>query len=333
MKNKIFIQFALLLLVSTGLYAQQDAQFSQYMFNHALLNPAAAGADGINATLLYRTQWVSQPGAPKSIGLIADAPIVNNRVGLGINLLHTTLGSLSFSRANANFSYKINLTISSAIHLGLQAGMVQYSIDNSNLILPEGPVSSDPTFAGSNLRKMIPDFGFGIYYKSEKAYIGLTIPHLLQSRIKFINQVVDTTGLGLSERKLFSQIFRHYYFTAGLKMNVSEDFQIQPQIMSRYVVNAPFVADLNCNVIYKQMFWAGLGYRLSNMGGMIAMAGIELNKTFRLGYAFDLSMGDVAAFTGSSHEIMLTYHLDKEPVKGKVRKSKKGGTNKPYFLR
>lgn len=254
MKKIVLISIIALFVNLQNTFAQQDAQFSQYMFNHALLNPAAAGADGINGTLLYRTQWVSQPGAPKSIGLVADAPIANNRVGLGLNILHTTLGPLAFARFNANFSYKINLTINSAIHLGLQAGAVQYSIDNSKLILPEGPVTSDPTFAGSNLRQIIPDFGFGIYYKSEKMYLGLTIPHLLQSRIKFINQIADTTALALGQRKLFTQIFRHYYLTAGLKLDAGDNFQIQPQLISRYVVNAPFAADLNCNVVYKKWY-------------------------------------------------------------------------------
>jgi type IX secretion system PorP/SprF family membrane protein len=312
--------------------AQQDAQFSQYMFNKTLINPAATGSDDVNVSLLYRTQWVSQPGAPKSFGIVADAPVANKKVGLGIILVNTSQGPLAFTRINTNYSYKIDIGNDAGLYLGLQAGIVQYAV-NQSMLKTHDDIATDQTFAGNNLRKIIPDFGFGLMYKTEKFHIGLTVPHLLQSKIKFINQVIDTTGIS-QQRKLFSQVFRHYYATAGVNIDVNEDFQIQPAIITRYVINAPFVADINCNVTYKKMLWGGLGYRISNLGGIVGIVGLTLNNAFKVGYAFDFTTSGLAVNTGASHEIMLSYHLEtKADSRGGKGKKKKGGPKKPYFLK
>lgn len=334
MKKNYTILGILLLFTSSLLIAQQDAQFSQYMFNQTLINPAATGSDGVNGTLLYRNQWLNQPGSPKSFGLVVDAPVANKRVGIGLILLNTTQGPLAFTRINTNYSFKINVGDGAGFYLGLQAGLVQYSIDRS-VLKTTTDISLDPTFAGNNMRRMIPDFGFGMMYKSEKFHIGITVPHLLQSKIKFINQVIDTSGMKMAERSTFTQIFRHYYATAGVNIDVNEDIQIQPSIMSRYVLNAPFAADINCNVNYKKMFWAGLGYRISNLGGVIGMLGMNVSNTLRVGYAFDMTTAGLSSSTGTSHEIMISYHLETKEgsSKGSKGKKKKGAAKKPYFLK
>ena len=332
MKNYYLVCACLLGIISNAI-AQQDAQFSQYMFNKTLINPAATGSDDVNVSLLYRTQWVSQPGAPKSFGLVADAPIANKRVGLGLILANTTQGPLSFTRINTNYSYKINIGEGGGFYLGLQAGIVQYSI-NQSMLNTRDDINNDQALSSNNLRKIIPDFGFGLMYKSEKFHIGLTVPHLLQSEIKFINPQLNLADT-IKKRALFSQIFRHYYATAGVNIDVNEDFQIQPSIITRYVANAPFVADINCNVNYKKMIWGGVGYRISNLGGIIGMVGLTLNNMFKVGYAFDFTTSGLAANTGASHEIMLSYHLETKGGSsgGGGSKKKKGGAKKPYFLK
>lgn len=317
-----------------SVYGQQDAQFSQYMFNKSFINPAATGSDGLNATMLYRNQWLSQPGAPKSYGIAVDAPVANNKVGIGLIFLNTTQGPLAFTRANANFSYKIKINDDSDFLFGLQAGVVQYGINTSSLITTDN-ISADATFNENNLRRIIPDFGLGLMYKSEKFYIGITIPHLLQSKIKFINEVVDTTGMNIGTRNTFAQIFRHYYTTAGVNININDDFKVQPAVLVRYVINAPIVADINTNVVYKDFLWAGAGYRISNFGGIIAMLGVNISDRFRIGYAFNMTTGGVSAFTGTSHEIMVNYHVAIQSSKGSKTKVKKfkGNSKKPYFLK
>jgi type IX secretion system PorP/SprF family membrane protein len=212
---------------------------------------------------------------------------------------------------------------------------VQYGINTSSLITTDN-ISSDATFNEKNLKRIVPDFGLGLMYKSDKFYIGVTVPHLLQSKIKFINEVVDTTGMNIGKRNTFAQIFRHYYTTAGVNININDDFKVQPAVLVRYVINAPLVADFNTNVVYKDFLWAGAGYRISNFGAIIAMLGVNISDRFKVGYAFNMTTGGVSSFTGTSHEIMINYHVAIESSnKGNRTKVKKfkGSSKKPYFLK
>lgn len=317
------IYIVLLVCLSLNAFAQQDPQISQYMFNNSSLNPAAAGSNGGNITLFYRNQWVNYPGGSKTIGFVGDIAIPKTPVGVGLNLFNTSQGALSFARVQTNYSYKINIKPETAVlHLGLQAGVVQYSVNTSDLRLHDD-ISQDQTFNSASLRKMIPDFGFGAFLRIRGVYFGAALPHLLQSKIKFINQVVDTT-VDVSRRNNFSKIFRHYYFTAGGNVKINTDLVLQPSIILKYVMNAPLAADINANLTYKEMYWAGLGYRIGKPGAYVFMAGLTFKK-FKLGYAFDMT-NSALGYVGTSHEIMLNYRFI-EPVK-LVKASKK-----PYFLK
>ena len=341
MKNLLFtVSF---LTITVIVFAQQDAQFSQYMFNKTLINPAAAGSDGINVSALYRAQWVSLEGAPKSYGIIAETPFGRKRIntstreeysdmGLGLNVLTTTFGSLNFSRIHGNYSYRITTSESSAIYLGMQAGVIQYNID-PNKLRTHDKVSEDQTFAGTGLRRIIPDFGFGTMVKYQKFYAGITVPHLLQSKIKFINEVIDTSGT-TGNRNLYAQIFRHYYFTGGYKFTIKNKFEVEPSILLKYVVAAPLSADMNVKVKYNNQVWGGIGFRSGQGAAIIGMLGISYSN-FNIGYAYDFSVLKMAAFAGSTHEIMLNYHIKSKEgtVAGGRQKKIKKGSKTPYFLR
>lgn len=332
-----------LLFLCSLVYGQQDAQFSQYMFNKSLNNPAAAGIEGINVSALYRAQWVNLEGAPKSYGIVAETPFGRKRVstvtreeysdmGLGLNILNTTYGSLTFTKVQGNYSYRINTSENSAVFMGLQVGMLQYSIDQTKLRTHDN-VSEDQTFAGSSLRRMIPDFGFGSMVKYKDFYLGLTVPHLLQSKIKFVNEVVDTSSSG-GNRNLYAQIFRHYYITSGYKFIIKNKFEVEPSILLKYVVQAPISAEANVKVRYKNTVWGGLGFRSGRAAALIGMVGVSYNS-FNIGYAYDFSVGKLSAFSGATHEIMLNYHIRSKEgtVAGGKQKRIKKGSKKPYFLR
>lgn len=324
-------------------YGQQDAQFSQYMFNKSLYNPAAAGTEGINLSAIYRAQWLKVEGAPNSYGIVAETPFGRKRVnpttlqeysdmGLGLNVLNTTFGSLTFTKVQGNYSYRINTGDNSAIFMGLQAGMLQYSIDPTKLRTHDN-ISADQTFANSSLRRIIPDFGFGTMIKYKSFYLGLTVPHLLQSKIKFINEVVDTTGT-VGNRSLYAQIFRHYYLTSGYRFRIKDKFELEPSVLIKYVVQAPLSAEANLKVLYNNTVWGGVGFRSGRAAALIGMLGISYSN-FNIGYAYDLSVGQLSAFSGATHEIMLNYHIRSKEgtVAGGKQKSIKKGSKKPYFLR
>ena len=332
-----------LFLLSTILWGQQDAQFSQYMFNKSLYNPAASGSEGINVSAIYRTQWVNVEGAPKTYGVIAETPFGQKRInklnrqeysdmGLGLNILTTTFGSLSFTRIQGNYSYRIQTSETSAIFMGLQAGVLQYNIDPTKLRTHDA-VSEDQTFAGTTLRRAIPDFGFGTMVKVKDFYLGLSIPHLLQSRMKFINEVIDTSGT-TGNRSLYSQIFRHYYFTSGYRFRLRNKIEVEPSVLVKYVAQAPLSADINVKVRYNNVVWGGLGFRTGRAAALIGMLGVSY-QNFNIGYAYDFTVAQTASFTGSTHEIMLNYHIRSKEgtVKGGRQKQIKKGAKKPYFLR
>ncbi len=313
----------LLCLSALEIFAQQDAQIGQYMQNKSIVNPAAAGSEGGNLSIFYRTQWINLPGSPKTIGAVGDIGLQNG-IGLGINLINTGQGALSFTRALANFSYKINLTPDvSALYLGLQAGAVQYSIDTKDLILHDD-ITLDQTFYSSTLKKIIPDFGFGAMLKLKNVYFGASLPHLLQPKIKFIN-TIDTASRGRSgERNSFAKIFRHYYFTAGGDIAVSPTVNLQPALLLKFIANAPLTADVNMNVLVLDRYWGGVGYRIAKPGALIFMAGLKI-KTLKFGYVYELSQSQLSAYGGATHELMVNYQFSGQP---EAKPSKK-----PYFLK
>ena len=322
MNSKLLL--TIILLVS-ALYvqAQQDPQLSQYMFNNASINPAAVGTNDGNLTLFYRTQWVNQPGSPKTMGFVGDLVVPNTNVGLGLNAFKTTQGALSFTRVQTNYSYKINLKEDvSSLNLGLQAGVVQYSIDAAQLKLHDD-ISLDQTFNAGTLQKMIPDFGFGAHLKIKDFYFGAAVPHLLQSNIKFVKDIVDTTGR-IGQRNSFTKIFRHYYFTAGTSIDVNPTITLKPSIIFKYIVNAPMTADIDLIAAIKENFWVGAGYRIGSPGAYIAMAGLNY-KMLKIGYSYDVTKSPLAAYAGATHELMVNYKFQ---IVKEVKVSKK-----PYFLK
>jgi len=313
------------------------------MFNKSLYNPAAAGTEGINVSALYRAQWVSLEGAPKSYGIVAETPFGRKRVnkltrqeysdmGLGLNILNTTLGSLTFTKVQGNYSYRIKTSEVSALFMGLQVGMVQYNIDPTKLRTHDN-ISEDPTFASSSLRRIIPDFGFGSMVKYKDFYLGLAVPHLLQSKIKFINEVVDTNRT-IGNRSLYAQIFRHYYLTSGYTFRLKNRIEVEPSVLLKYVVQTPVSAEANVKVRYNNIVWGGLGFRSGRAASLIGMLGISYNN-FHIGYAYDFSVGQLSAYAGATHEIMLNYHIRSKEgtVAGGRQKRIKKGSTKPYFLR
>ena len=329
MKKLLLYIFTLFHLIP-AVFAQQDPQLGQYMQNKMFVNPAAAGSEGGNLSLLYRSQWIQMPGGPKTIGALADVGLQKG-VGLGLTVLNTSQGLLSSTRVISNYSYKVNITEDvTALYLGLQAGLLQYRVNTADLILHD-PISQDATFNNPNgLNKIVPDFGFGTMLKLKNLHLGFALPHILQSKIKFmnaINTISDTTGVGISKgvRNSYAKLFRHYYFMGGGDFVLSPLVSLQPSFLMKMVSGAPLSLDLNMNVTLLEKFWGGVGYRLASPGGgVIFMAGLNI-KTLKFGYAYEVLQGPLHGGGGATHELMVTYQFKGKP---EARPSKK-----PYFLK
>jgi len=291
-----------ILLMSIGLsttaFSQQDPMYSQYVFNGLIINPAYAGTrEVLNATLLYRDQWVNIPGAPKTGMFSIDAPVRNQKVGIGLNVEFDKIGVTNHTGISGAYSYKIKFTKSS-LTLGVQAGV---GFSNSNFVsvkYTEG-AQNDDAFQ-SNYHDVLPSFGFGMYYYTDRFFAGFSIPqiagHTLQ---KAIYGKAESAHLDLAN---------HYFLTSGYLFDLSPDLKLKPSVLLKYVGGAPLEIDLNGVVWFYDILALGASYR--SLASVDFLALIKVTNQLHLGYAYEYATNNLSSFSSGSHEIMLQYQFD-----------------------
>ena len=302
---KKYITFALLLIAASAnkLYAQQEAMYSQYMFNTLAINTAYAGSRNVtSATALYRNQWVGINGAPETITFSIDAPINSKKVGLGLQVFNDKIGITKTTGAFASYAYRIRLQ-KGTLAFGLQAGASQYRADFQNVLLSPDP-SNDLAFS-QNVNKVLVNVGTGVYYNTDRFYIGLSSPQLLNNKL---------TNFTVEGNNVFNGQALHLFFATGYVFPLSDVFALKPSVLVKGVKGAPIEADLNATLWIKDVFAVGLQYRTK--ADMSAMIEIQASPQIRLGYAYDRSLTKLVQYNSGSHEIMLRYEFGFE--KGKI---------------
>ncbi len=301
LRKGLYIIFCLLLAGSIRLSAQQDAQFTQYMFNHVYLTPAAAGADGVTrATALHRSQWLGYQstfgdgGAPTSQLITFSTPIHKLKSGFGVYVLNDRLGPQNNLEAQAMYAYHLGIKESSKLSFGIKLGMYSQSLDYDmyRAIDPTDPFLLDKTGKESQIR---PDLGFGLMFRNEKFYGGVGFNHLLKSEFDF----------GVSQRNALEN---HMNFTAGYFYEVNFDLQINPTALVKTDFNETSV-DLAVIATLRNTMWGGLAFRSSEAVNLILGYAFLKDKSLRLGYSVDFIVKDVNAKENFSHELMLSYEL------------------------
>ena len=244
-------------------FAQQEQQYTQFMYNKLAYNPGYAGTNETACfTGIIRSQWLGLEGAPNTQVLSFDMPIMNQRVGIGANITRSTIGISERLTLDGVYSYRIRLA-TGTIGLGVQASIRYMNNDYANPDLVSTiPIALDGSIPVGNRSKYVPNFGAGAYFSNEKFYFGLSIPRFLTNNIDF-NEV----GTILSEEKL------HGYLMAGYMFDINENVTFKPQVLLKYVNNAPFDADINASFIFSKRYIAGLTYRL---GGSTQSGGENL---------------------------------------------------------
>ena len=294
------LTLSLVSALSVSVQAQQDAMYSQYMFNTLAINPAYAGSRNVvSATALYRNQWSGIDGAPKTGTLTVDAPIANKKIGLGIQLFTDKLGITQTNGATLSAAYRIRKDQGS-LSFGIQSAFSQYRANFTDVSL--GSVSYDPAFA-ENVNKMIFNVGTGAYYNSDKFYVGLSVLDLIPNNLTDFN----TSTSGSRQRA-------HLFLAAGYVFPLAEDFKLKPSFLVKAVKGAPIEGDINAALWIKDVFSVGIQYRTSADIG--AMLEIQATPQIRLGYAYDRSTTALKNFNNGSHEIMLRYEFGFD--KGKI---------------
>lgn len=279
-----------LLLGGGRLMAQQLPQYTQYMYNTSTINPAYVNENNrMDATMSYRAQWIGIDGAPETKALTVSG-IINNKIGLGINIFKDNIGPSAEFSSNAVFSYYLNLSKKVKISLGLNAGIDFFEVDYSKGSYYD---QDDVLFSYDDYYNALPVIGAGTYIFSDNWYFGFSIPNML------INQSNIESDKNLIHRD------NHIYFIAGYVMDVSATLKLKPSILVKTIDHAPLTIDASLNVLFLHKFTLGASHRLKD--SYSAMAGFQISKNFFLGYSYDYSISDIGNYNQGSHEIILKY--------------------------
>jgi type IX secretion system PorP/SprF family membrane protein len=292
------ILITVLIIQSGTVLAQQNAMFSQYMFNTLAINPAYAGSRNVvAATALYRNQWVGIEGAPKTGTFTVDAPFAQDRIGLGVQIVSDKIGIVRTTGAVLSGAYRIPMN-SGSLSFGIQGSVNQYHAGFSDVQLdPSGPVG-DPGFT-ENVNKVLYNFGSGAYYNSDRFYAGLSVQDFVRNRLN--NETMA------SDQEVTARQSTHAYFATGYVIPVGMDFDLKTSVLLKGVRGAPVQADLNATLWIKQIIAIGAEYRTS--ADVSVLGELRVTPQVRIGYAYDRSTTTLRNFNSGSHEFMLRYEF------------------------
>ena len=278
----------ILLVVAAASYGQQDAQFTQYMYNTININPAYAGSRGaMSIFALHRTQWVGLDGAPTTNAVSINTPISNSNLGLGVSFVNDKIGPTNENTISADLSYSIQTSADFKLSFGMKATANLFNLNASKL----NPVSQgDAQF--QNLRNVFtPNVGAGIYYHSDKAYLGLSVPNFIQTNRYNDNEVA------IFKEKI------NYYFIGGYVFDLSNDIKFKPAFLTKVVEGSPLQVDVSANFMFVEKLTLGVAYRWS--AAMSAMVGFQVSDGMYIGYGYDLETTNLENYNSGSHEIFL----------------------------
>lgn len=284
-----------LLLVAGAVYtahAQQRPVVSQYMYNGMVLNPAYAGStNDFNASFMHRDQWVNIDGAPSFQFFSAHTPLFDNSIGVGLIATRDQIGAHLDHGFYATYAYKVRMS-HGYLAMGLQGGFNNRVSNYNDLTLRD---DNDYMLSGI-VRKFSPNFGTGAYYYNSKMYVGISVPYLLKNNV-YPGEILDSE----------SRAPRYYYATGGIVLDLASNMKLLPSALIRYQANQPLGVDLNCNLIFDDVVYAGLSYRSGDSFSFLTQ--LVLNENIRVGYAYDILTSGQRQFTNGTHEIMLNYRI------------------------
>lgn len=290
------ISLLLTLFITTLLWSQQDAQYTQYMYNMSVINPAyTTSTPGvINFGGIYRSQWVGVNGAPKTASIFAHSPI-NNKMEVGLSYMNDNIGNVvKENNIFADFAYKLDFEDNGILSFGVKVGANFFNVNFSNFNLESGSII-DPSFA-ENINEAFFNFGTGVYYNTDRFYVGLSVPTILNSK-----------HLNKDDGKYQTISNPHFYLTGGYVFDLSEQFKFKPAFMIKAVSGAPMEFDLTANFLYNNRLEFGAAYRFNDaVSGLINFA---ITPELRIGYAYDYTVSDLNPYSSGSHEFLLLYNL------------------------
>lgn len=295
MKNRFFI--LILGLFAFTSYAQQDAQFTQYMYNTININPAYAGSRGVLSVFgLHRTQWVGLDGAPTTNSFSINTPIQNSNMGIGLSFINDKIGPSDENTISADISYSFKTSENFKLSFGVKGTANLLNIDFSKLYI----YNPGDALAQYNIdNKFSPNVGAGVYYHSNKSYLGFSIPNFLET------EHYDRSSTSPSNSVASESM--HYHFIAGHVFELNESIKLKPALLTKLVKGSPLQVDASANFLFNEKFVLGAAYRWDAAASLLA--GFQINKSWFIGYGYDLETTKLANYNSGSHEIFLRFEL------------------------
>lgn len=296
MRNKLKIKLFSVVVACMALafcFSQQEPQYTQYMYNIGSFNPAySASVENAELSGLYRAQWVDIPGAPRNIRFGGNFPLSNEKMGLGFNVVNDELGPTKQTFIDVAYSYQVNLSETSKLSFGIDAGGALFSLDFS-----EGNFQNpgEPTVNQQDLSNFNPTIGAGLFIYDDYWYLGLSVPNFLTDTL--INEETAT----LVTEKM------QYNFIGGYVFDIGDRSKFKPAFLINYIKGLPAHVNLSANFMFIDALTVGASYRFDN--AFSGLAGFQISESVFLGYAYDYNTNGLGEFAGGSHEAILKFYL------------------------
>jgi type IX secretion system PorP/SprF family membrane protein len=270
--------------------AQQLPQYTNYVLNDFVLNPALSGVgDDFEVKSNNRYQWIGINGAPRTYVLSAEGPQMNKNMGYGGYVYSDVTGPTSRVGFDLSYAYHVKLTEKMKLSLGLSGGLQQFSVDGTQITLHD---QNDPALGPSLQSVLVPDVGFGALLYTDKYYLGISIPQIYQAQLKFFDYTSGT----------ISTLASHYFVSGGYKYDATDNLRLEPSFMLNYVSPVPVQVNVGVRAIYKKMTWLGLSYRSGD--AVSVLIGYTYQDYLMIAYAYDIPISTISKYGINSQEIM-----------------------------
>ncbi len=287
----VFILLGCMFSAVHEVQAQQDSQYTQYMYNTVSVNPAYAGTRGSLSMIgIYRNQWVGLDGAPETLNFSVNSPIGVQGVGLGLGFTSDKIGPSTESIITADFSYTIDVSQNTKLSFGIKGGFSLLDLDPNKLLIYD---PNDYDLAQKSYSS--PIVGAGLYLHSDNWYLGLSSPNLLET------EHYDDVQVSTATEKT------HIYFIGGYVFTLNSNLKLKPAVLAKAVTGAPLALDISANALMYDRFSLGLAYRLD--AAVSAMLGFQVTDNIMIGYAYDYDTTPLGNYNDGSHEIFLRFEL------------------------
>ena len=298
MKKSYFLILVLGLLSTVAVLAQQDPQYTQYMYNTQVVNPAYAGSrNALSFGALYRTQWVGFEGAPETGTFTVNSPIgALENMGLGLSIVRDQLGPTIESNVNVDYAYAVKTSEQGELRFGLKAGVDLLNVDLTKLNIFD---TEDLIFQDNIDNKLMPQIGAGLYYNTNKFYAGLSVPNFFTT--EHYDQSNATNRQNISAERL------HYFLIAGYVFTLSENLKFKPATLVKAVSGSPLQWDVSANFLIHEKLTLGAAYRWD--AAVSALAGFQVSRGLFIGVAYDYQTTDIEKVSDGSYEIMLRFEI------------------------